>query len=389
VPRDYTTVPLVAFWLLHFVWLFPWSVFLPLALRDLWHSLRQPRSGQWCQGARQSPGGAEEMPPIPLHWRDGLLFAGLWAGSVLIFFSFSTRLEYYTLPAFPALALLIGATGARLFYGAQLQRPPRSVQVSLAVLVLVTAAMLLAATALAFAAHIQSDPRHPIVNPDSSYDAFFFGHLPNLTLSRLRGLMGLAIGVTLPVFLSGLTALVLARRGRVHWIPALLALAMVPSLHCLRRSIEAFEGDISSRGLARTIMQEWHPGDRIVVDGLYETCNSLSFYTGQPIYLFEARRGYLEYGSRYPDAPPLFLDERQFRSLLWQPGPGHLFLITRTPARRISQFGPAERLGESGGRSLLLLGGSLAVLSPLPRPAGAIGWAKVRQASVRRRIAHG
>lgn len=32
-PRDYNTVPLAAFWLLHAVWLFPWSLFLPAAVK--------------------------------------------------------------------------------------------------------------------------------------------------------------------------------------------------------------------------------------------------------------------------------------------------------------------------------------------------------------------
>ena len=36
-----------------------------------------------------------------------LLFA-IWAAVILVFFSFSTRQEYYTIPALPALALLIG-----------------------------------------------------------------------------------------------------------------------------------------------------------------------------------------------------------------------------------------------------------------------------------------
>jgi hypothetical protein len=36
------------------------------------------------------------------------LLLSIWAGAILVFFSFSTRQEYYSLPALPALALLIG-----------------------------------------------------------------------------------------------------------------------------------------------------------------------------------------------------------------------------------------------------------------------------------------
>src|SRR5262245_17411856 len=89
-PVDYDTVPIASFWLLHLVWLFPFSVFLPLALarpRDLWR---------------------------PTEREDQLrLFALVWALVVIGFFSFSTRQEYYTFPAFPALALLAGVGLAR------------------------------------------------------------------------------------------------------------------------------------------------------------------------------------------------------------------------------------------------------------------------------------
>src|SRR5262245_58070085 len=78
-PADYDTVPIASFWLLHLVWLFPFSVFLPAAfrrLRDLWRPARR---------------------------EDQLrLFALIWALVVVCFFSFSTRQEYYTFPAFPA-----------------------------------------------------------------------------------------------------------------------------------------------------------------------------------------------------------------------------------------------------------------------------------------------
>src|SRR5205085_9983912 len=44
--------------------------------------------------------------------RSTLLLA-LWALVILLFFSFSTRQEYYVIPAIPALALLIGVWMAR------------------------------------------------------------------------------------------------------------------------------------------------------------------------------------------------------------------------------------------------------------------------------------
>ena len=82
---DYDTVPFFLFWSLNLVWLFPWSVFLPLT---------------WLE-----KGKADERRSKLLLW--------VWAGVVMVFFSFSTRQEYYTMPAWPPVALLIADALAR------------------------------------------------------------------------------------------------------------------------------------------------------------------------------------------------------------------------------------------------------------------------------------
>ena len=94
VPRDYDTVPLFLFWGLLVVWMLPWSAFLPSALRCV--PLRR-----WWRNA-----------PLSEAERARLL-CFVWAAVPMVFFSFSTRQEYYVLPAMPALALLIGDWLAR------------------------------------------------------------------------------------------------------------------------------------------------------------------------------------------------------------------------------------------------------------------------------------
>ncbi|MBI1764674.1 MAG: glycosyltransferase family 39 protein, partial [Acidobacteria bacterium] len=84
LPKDYGTVPLLPFWLLHMVWLFPWSFYLVTLLKPA------NFKAAWQEQRR------ELMLPV------------VWVLLILLFFSFSSRLEYYTLPAFPALALLAG-----------------------------------------------------------------------------------------------------------------------------------------------------------------------------------------------------------------------------------------------------------------------------------------
>src|SRR5262249_7885526 len=95
-PRDYNTVPRLAFWALHLVWLFPWSVYLPAIVRLPYKPT--DRAGQTR------------------------LLALCWTGFLLLFFTFSTTQEYYSMPVYPALCLLLGsalATGDRWTRGAQ------------------------------------------------------------------------------------------------------------------------------------------------------------------------------------------------------------------------------------------------------------------------------
>src|SRR5271163_3750798 len=82
-PRDYNTVPRLYFWLLHLVWLFPWSVYFPAIAKLSFKPT--DRAGQTR------------------------LLALCMAAFVLIFFTFSTTQEYYSMPCYPALALLLGS----------------------------------------------------------------------------------------------------------------------------------------------------------------------------------------------------------------------------------------------------------------------------------------
>src|SRR5260370_30076341 len=85
-PRDYDTVPRVYFWLFHLLWLFPWSVYFP-AITKL------------------------SFKPLDRAGKMRLLALG-WTGFLLIFFTFSTTQEYYSMPCYPALALLLGSAMA-------------------------------------------------------------------------------------------------------------------------------------------------------------------------------------------------------------------------------------------------------------------------------------
>jgi 4-amino-4-deoxy-L-arabinose transferase-like glycosyltransferase len=82
-PHDYNTVPRLWFWLLNLVWIFPWTPFLL------------------------------SIPRLSLNANSRTdrtrLMAVCWVGVVLLFFTFSTTQEYYSMPIYPALAMFVGS----------------------------------------------------------------------------------------------------------------------------------------------------------------------------------------------------------------------------------------------------------------------------------------
>src|SRR6202789_1903859 len=94
-PVDYNKLPFVLYWGLHLVWLFPWSIYLPVVLRRAWSA----RTRWNFVSARTAL----------FRVRTNLLLT-IYAAVILLFFSLSTNQEYYTFPVyFPLLLLTAGA----------------------------------------------------------------------------------------------------------------------------------------------------------------------------------------------------------------------------------------------------------------------------------------
>ena len=75
-PRDYNTVPRALFWLFHLLWLFPWSVFLPAAVK-------LQLSSPWTVRAHAAAGAVlDRLPAGLLHVLDdaGILFDAVLSG---------------------------------------------------------------------------------------------------------------------------------------------------------------------------------------------------------------------------------------------------------------------------------------------------------------------
>ena len=92
-PRDYNKLPWALYWSLHLVWLFPWSLYAPAALRTIIDERHRMRQSDFASRTR--------------------LLCWILAGVVLIFFAISTNQEYYTFPAYLPLLILLADGIAR------------------------------------------------------------------------------------------------------------------------------------------------------------------------------------------------------------------------------------------------------------------------------------
>ena len=340
VPRDYDTVPLLLFWGLVLVWLLPWSSFLPQALARV--PLFRPRR------AAASP-----------RDRATLIFflGGLF---VVLFFSFSTRQEYYVLPALPALALVLGR-----WLADEESAPPDSAlrkwgRVSAAALAVVgllvcavTVFLALSGSPAAPSADI-ADLLHSSPAESQQY-ALSLGHFldlnrPAMTLFRAPLLL---FGFSL--FLGSALNWHFRRRNRPELGNASLALMSAGLLVAVHLALVTFSPLLTSKPLADAIFRVYQPGDVVELNGEYEGGSTIAYYTGIQVRILNGRSANLWYSSQFPDAPQIFDDNRSFQ-LLWN-GPQRVFLWTESEkqAAALQGIDPATVyvLAKSGGKLIL------------------------------------
>ena len=103
-PHDYNKQLAWVYWTGHLIWLFPWSLYLPLVVRRAWRT-----RAHWLRDLRGDKQVALDESPDRFRSRTVWLLS-LYAAFILIFFAISTNQEYYTFPAyFPLLLLTAGA----------------------------------------------------------------------------------------------------------------------------------------------------------------------------------------------------------------------------------------------------------------------------------------
>ena len=337
IPRDYDTVPLLVFWALMLLWLFPWSAFLLQALAKVPHRWKEWRSG------------------MDKAQRAMLLYA-IWAAFILLFFSFSTRQEYYAVPALPALALLIGCWLQQEDESAKdsgLRRAGRIGSIALVVIgaVVFAAAMFLLAQSKSTPA--DSDLADLLKKNPNEY-ALAFGHIFDLT-PRALGLFRVPLATfAIVLFVGSILNFVYRRRNfttAANWV---LTIMMVCVLFAVHQGLVMFSPILSSKKLADAVEQEFRPGDVIVSYGTYEDASTINFYVRQPVHVVNTRtEGDLDYGSLFPDAPAIFENDASL-DLLWR-GPRRVFLwVEEDKVPPYVRQSGSYQLARSGGKLILM-----------------------------------
>jgi 4-amino-4-deoxy-L-arabinose transferase-like glycosyltransferase len=315
-PRDYNTVPRLYFWLFHLVWLFPWSVYFP-AVTKL------------------------SFKPADRGGRARLL-ALCWAGFILVFFTFSTTQEYYSMPSYPAFALLLG--NAMATENPLVRRGTR---------VLGIVATCAAVVAFAIYWYVRDMPAVGDISSALSHNPSAYtlslGHMLDLTLPSLAYLR-------MPLLIAGFTAL-LGAVGNLRFtgLRAFLAsaLMMLLFLHAARLAMVVFNPYLSSRPLAEVLLKS--PQGTLITERHYWPASSIYFYTNRTGLLLNGRAQNLEYGSNAPGAADVFIDDAQFATL-WSRPARYYLVAPQTSLPRLEALVGAPSLdvvAQSGGKLLL------------------------------------
>ena len=303
-PPDINPFPLSVFWLFTLVWLMPWTPFLPAGLIAL-----RPR--RW-------------LPPAPEDAPGLLLF--LWAGFILLFFSLSSsRIEYYSLPALPPLALIIG----RRLEGYLAQPESRAMRWSLGLYALFILGLLSLAP---FLEKTCVDNRREFIG--------MFEQLQPLVHQAAPLLAALSAALALACW---------RRRPRLS-ICCLSGIALT-LLYFTFISLWLLSPHLSDAWVGQLLREHAQPQDIVVMGNIeeFEYGMSLRYYAGTRVLMVQ-RDGLPDFG--YPlTKQENFLITPQTLQELWQ-GPHPVFLLVDECAQE-DYLEDAVTLQTQGGKRLL------------------------------------
>ena len=311
-PVDYNKLPFVLYWSLHLVWLFPWSIFLPVVLRRAWAARTR-----WDFVSARS---------ALFRVRTNLLLT-IYAAVILLFFSLSTNQEYYTFPVyFPLLLLTAGALASE-----EAEISSKWLTAGQAFLVGIG---VVAAVALGYGLWSSrnlpsgSDIGALLAHRDVAGYTLSMAHLFDLTgpsFAALRLPAGLA---AVGLLLGPVTAWVLRRQR--HHFEATVSVAFTSAVFLIAAHIALvrFEPMLSSRAMADTINHIAPKGTdaTLILYGDVADGSSLLFYTQRQALLVNGRVSSVLWGSNYPDAPRVLISDQDLLAL-WGAGPRRFLFV--------------------------------------------------------------
>jgi 4-amino-4-deoxy-L-arabinose transferase-like glycosyltransferase len=314
-PRDYNTVPRVYFWLFHLIWMFPASVYFP--------AIAKLRFRGKDRAARMR------------------LLCLCWAGFILTFFTFSSTQEYYSMPCYPALSLLLGSAIAADSTATWRRRGQ----------MVLTAVATFAALAIVYLLvqvwnlPASGDISRALTQNPENY-TLSLGHMGDLTVASFAYLK-------VPLVVAGLAFIIGAvASGRRSMAGAVVM--MILFFHAARLALVTFDPYLGSRPLAEALNAA--PKGVLILDDQYYAFSSIVFYAdkyrNQPVLLLNGRVNNLEYGSNAPGAPNVFIDDPQFRDR-WLTTERYYVCADKAQSRRFEMLVGRDHLHtlvESGGK---------------------------------------
>lgn len=295
-PRDYNKLPAALYWSLHLVWLFPWSLYLPAAVKiavQEWRGRSQMKSGGFASRTR--------------------LLCWILAGVVLIFFAASTNQEYYTFPAYLPLLLLL-ADGIAQCERAECAGEGRVGWLTisaglLAGIGIVASVMLAVGLWKSRNLPFEADIGRLLNQQDLSAYTLSTSHMLDLSYASFAALRFPA-ALAAVVLLVALPLSFGLRVGRRHYFATwVLGGGLAVFLVAAHIALGRFGPYLSSKQLAEEIAPRARPEDKVMIYGDQSFGSSLLFYLRRPIELVEGRTTSMWFGSTFADAPRIYLTD--------------------------------------------------------------------------------
>ncbi len=415
IPRDYNKLPGYLYWSLHLVWLFPWSLLLPLFFVDAtrrwrryglihpdklyfstpwilgafilmtiaifgtgrgfaaafifacllaWMAWRNRRLGPWYA---RNPQPLADLTPV----QKSSLLLTIYSFLVLAFFSLSTNQEYYTFPAYlPILILLAAALDRAEAAYSGFDPVARSSRrwITFAHAALTTLGLLIAVAlsyGLWMSRHLASLPNvgdllahRGIGDYTLSMSSLFDLTGPSFAALRLPAVLAMAAFAIGP-------AIAWVLRARRQHLAATTAIALTSAVFLLAAHLAfiRFAPMLSSQDFAQRIQQleasgAISPDNTLLLYGDQAYGSSIPFYLNRPLshpaLLVDGRSSSMLFGSTFSDAQQLFLTPAELLAQ-WGTGPRKILFIPLERRNDVDHLLGSRQivLKETAGKALI------------------------------------